>query len=320
MRFYTIRLFDPSTNQAVREWTSHPNGKYDPHALDIEFDMPVGLGHLPKGGVTVTIYGVALQDLVQARDFSGLKILLYGGMATGLPLANPKQQGLLLAGTIFQAFGNWQGTEMTLDFVVVSTKYTYQSPGNIVLNWRAGTPLSQALAQTFAVAYPGIPVSIHISPNLVQNHDEPAFFSTFQQLATWVEQITRIRFNNPVYMTPLGVSISVFDASYQPTPVQVAFTDFVGQPTWIRAQTLQIKTVLRGDIPMGGLLTLPKGLQDAPGIALTSAAAFPSQLRYKSTFKGIWRVNEARHIGHFRNPDGASWVSLFNCVPNTLPR
>lgn len=311
MRYYDIRLLQG--NQVVRSWTSHPNGKYDPHALDVEFDMPISPGHLPNGAQTISIYGVALQDLVQAQQFTGMTLEIRGGMQAGLPLANPKQAGLLVAGEVFQSFGNWEGTDMTLDFVVVGSPFTLKSPGPIVLNWVAGMTLTQALTQCFAVAYPGIPASIHIAPDIVQNHDEKAMYATFDQLASAVEQLTRLRFQQPVYMVNLGGEISVFDLNYRPTPIQFAFTDFVGQPTWIKTNEMQVKTVLRGDIQPGSLIKMPKGLQDNPGIILTAAAAFPSQIRYKSTFSGNFLVQQVRHIGRFRTPDGAAWVTVANC-------
>ena len=266
------------------------------------------------GAQSLTVHGISLQDLTQAQQFAGMQLTLKGGMQAGLPLANPRQAGLITAGYIYQSFGNWEGTEMTLDFVVLPPIYTFQSPGNLVLNWRANTTLSSALTQCLKVAYPSIPVSVNLTTDAVQAHDEAVYFSTFDQMAQWVMQITEIRTLNPVYMVNQGGRIEVFDSGYKPETIQIQFTDLVGQPTWIAANTMQVKMVLRADIQVGSIVTMPQGLQSTPGIVLTSASAYPSQIKYKTAFKGKFFVKELRHIGNFRTPDGSSWVTVANCT------
>ncbi|PRH37847.1 hypothetical protein C6V07_01690 [Burkholderia gladioli] len=247
-----------------------------------------------------------------------------GGMKAGLPLANPKQAGLIVAGQIFQSFGNWEGTEMTLDFVLNPAVYTLDQPGNIVLNWTAGTTLAQALQQTLSVAYPSVPVSINISNELVQSHDEPHRCSTLEELAQLLQEITRGNFFGSGYsgvqMSIQGGQITVSDDTYEPNTIQLAFTDFVGQPTWIETNTMQVKLVMRADIQLGTILKMPQGLQNSPGIVLTSSSSMPSNQKYKSTFQGDFVVKEVRHIGNFRAADGASWVTVVNCLGAPTPK
>ncbi len=312
MRYYDLIVAE--NGNVVREWTSHPNGKFDPGAWDIEFDIPISPGSVPTGAHTITIHGVSLQDLTQANDFAGMSLILRGGMQAGLPLANPKQVGLLEAGYIYQSFGNWEGTEMTLDFVVYPPIFTFQKPGNIVLNWTAGMELSTALKNCLSTAFPGIPVVANLTTDMVQAHDEIGIFSTFDQLAQFVHQLTEIRTLNPVFIVNQGGQIYVYDTQTNPSPIQIAFTDLVGQPTWIEPQTIQVKTVLRGDIQVGSTVSLPKGLQDRPGFVLTAAKSTPSSIKYKTAFTGNFMVSEMRHVGHSRNPDGTSWVTIMNCV------
>ncbi|AOJ70868.1 hypothetical protein WS83_20410 [Burkholderia sp. MSMB2042] len=241
-----------------------------------------------------------------------------GGMQAGLPLANPKQAGLLAAGQIWQSFGNWEGTEMTLDLVLNPAVYTLDQPGNIVLNWTANMPLAQALKQTLSIAYPTLSALINISDKLVQSHDEVHRCSTLEQLAQLLSEITQGNFLGADYagvqVTIQAGQIVVYDSTYQPNTVQLAFTDFVGQPTWIAPNVMQVKLVMRADIQLGTELLMPQGLQNTPDIVLTSAAALPSNLKYKSAFQGKFSVIEQRHIGNFRALDGASWVTIANCA------
>jgi hypothetical protein len=71
---------------------------------------------------------------------SKCRIQVFGGMSKGLPLANAVQSGLLMDGTIQQAWGNWQGTEQNINFVAQANSSrsgnfgTPDSPVNLVLN------------------------------------------------------------------------------------------------------------------------------------------------------------------------------------------
>ncbi|QRN55825.1 hypothetical protein ISN74_08000 [Dyella caseinilytica] len=243
-------------------------------------------------------------------------MVIKGGMGKGLPLVNPAQAGVLFTGQILYAFGNWQGTEQTLEFVVVPTQiYTTDEPGNFVLNWNAGQTLGQALSQTLGIAYPGVPVNMNISSSLVNSFDFPHFCSTFDQLGSLISEFTSDNFNNTVKMSMQNGSINVFDGSYQPSPIQLVFTDFIGQPTWIENSQLQIKTVLRADLALGGQVLMPQGLQNAPGVITQSGAALPGALKYKSTFDGTFSIAAMRHVGSFRSSDAGNWCTVINCVP-----
>lgn len=329
MRYYDLRLFDPQGKIAFNP-TTHPGGKLDPAALLIEFDAPTSVYAAPVGAVVLTVHGVPLEILFQARHFglwldeSGQEfqapytVELFGGMKAGLPLANPKQSGLLLSGVVLQSWGNWEGTDMTLDLLISgSGGYSVERPAPLVLVWRKGMELADALRQCLALAFPNAPLQISIRSGLVQDHDEIGTFSTLEQLGRWVEQFTRIGFRNPVHIAPAGAGFAVFDKAYKPTPIQLAFTDFVGQPTWLQPRVMQVKLVLRGDLSIGSIVKLPQGIADVPGIVLTAPRSYPgaSQAKNKSTFAGDFQIVALRHIGNSRSPDGASWATVANCVP-----
>ena len=301
--------------QPFRRWTSHPNGSYDPGALLVEFDFFSFLSADSQGLSTVTIHGVSLQDLLQAQQFAGMQISVKGGMMAGLPLADPKQAGTILQGTIFQSFGNWVGTEMTLDLVVNFSSYTYSNPGQIVLNWPANTSLKAALTSCLNVAYPTLPNKVLIGDFYTLAHDTLAFYPTIAQLASHIRSITAT-------IQPPGVDITIqpdktilaFDGTQNSgTPIPIAFDDLIGQPTWIDVNTISIMTVMRGDIQVGNVLSLPQGL-GAPGSVQTTAASQPSLLKYRTAFTGNFLVQSVRQIGNFRDPNGASWSTVFTCA------
>lgn len=314
-RYYELSLTPAGATAPTRTWTTHPNNIYDPAALQIEYDALVGPYGTPTGASTITVYGIALQDLTQAQQFAGMTLELKAGMkAPGLPLINPTQAGTILKGQIFQSFGNWEGVNQTLDFVVIPGVYTLANPGNILLDWSAGMELSDALKQTFSVAYPGVQVVMNMSSDLVQNHDEPHICATLDQLAQTVGDITEGIFDNRVNIAIQAGKIVVYDNTYRPGPVQLNFNDFIGQPTWIAVNTIQVKTVARADLQIGALVKMPQGLQNAPGFVNTTSNAFPSSIKYKSTFQDNFIVQELRQVGNFRSADAAQWSTIINCL------
>lgn len=322
MRYYDITLTQGGNTTPFRQWTSHPNGVFNPNAPDIEFDCQVASFATAAQIFTVTIHGVPLTDISQAQQFTGMQFSMKGGMQAGLPLANPMQAGLLVSGEVFQAYGNWEGTDMRLDLVIAPSSYTLSDPGNIVFNWPAGQPLSQAIKNTLAVAYPNIPVTISISDQLVQSSVEMHFCSTLQEFAQFLQDLTQGHFLGPNYsgvnLTAQNGQFFIWDSTYTPPTIQVAFSDFIGQPTWIEVNTMVMKLVLRADLQLGTQIKMPQGLQNSPGFVNTTSGSYPSSNNYQTAFQGLFNITELRHIGSYRVPDGSAWATIARCtVPTT---
>ena len=309
MRYYDLKILDKNSLAVIREWGSYPGGIYDPGALNVEFDCFVYPQAQPKGGSTISLEGIQLADLTNAKAFTGQIVQLRAGMGPGLPLVSPAQRGLIVQGQVFQAYGNWVGTEMTLDLVVVASPYTVTTPGNIVLNWRKGTPLSAALQNTLAVAYPKATLDIQISP-IVQSFDEVGFYPTLIQLAQTLSDIT----STDLTIVAAGNKITVRDRTIKPQPLELVFTDFIGQPMWIDANVIQLWTVMRADISIGSILKMPQQMTNAPGFVQTTQAAYPSQLKYKAAMQGQFVVQSVRFVGNLRAPDARSWVTVINAA------
>jgi hypothetical protein len=334
MRYYKIVITDPSSGQVFvppgfagllggASYTSFVNGQTLPSAWNIELDIPVIGQATPQGSGILRVWGISIQEINQAANLNGKNIAVYGGMQKGLPLANPAQAGLLVQGTIFQAFGNWIGTDQTLDFVIVplfgnsSTKGgvgTLAQPKNIVLNWKAGTTLASALQTSLQTAFPGSTVKININSGLVRPNDEVGFYPTLEQLSQYVLQTSLDVIKTANYP---GVNISVAGSTIAVSDnpagnVQIAFQDLIGQPTWLEGATIQMKTVMRADLPYFGAITMPKAL-------ITNSSAAPTSLiNLNATFQGGFYVTGLRHVGNFRQPTADSWVTVVDLAPNKL--
>lgn len=117
MRFYEINIFEE--NKVIKNYSSHKNGVYNPGALMVEFDIQQVCLSTPAGESRLTIWGISPADMQQARlNYNNKKIQIFAGMAAGFPLAGKHGKGLVIEGVVNQVFGNWQGTELRLDFVI----------------------------------------------------------------------------------------------------------------------------------------------------------------------------------------------------------
>jgi hypothetical protein len=309
VRFYDLAVTEPNGGSTTLHFSSYPNGSYDPGALNVIFDLYVYPQALPMGGSTVLIEGVDPALLGNAKNYAGQTVAVRGGMGAGLPLANPAQIGLLVQGEIYQVFANWIGTQINLAMVLIASPYTLQNPGNIQLNWIAGTTLATALTNTLKTAYPSATIQMNIG-DIVLSHDEKHAASTLSGLARLVNEITP----TGVQIVINGSWIRVFDSTYRPTPKVLAFTDFIGQPMWIEPAVIQARVVLRGDIQVGDIIQMPQGYANLPGFVQTTANAMPSQLNYKSAIQGQFSVLSIRHIGNLRQANGNAWATVINAA------
>lgn len=316
MRYYDIRITEPDSGKLIQQYTSHPNGKFDPNALMVEMDIPVASFHTPMNGASfVRIWGIPLQQISQANDLFQKSIEIYGGMKKGLPLANPSQSGLLVKGTIYPAFGNWIGVDMTLDLTIIGSTGSPDDPKNIVLEWRAGIPLSQAISTTLSTAFPSLKQSIQISPNLVLPNDEVGFYHSMQEFTEIIHGLSKMIIGGDypgVSITLINNTIYVQDGTQPPKAKKIAFDDLIGQPTWVQSQTIQVSCVMRADLSIDDVVTLP----NVPaGFGITQNAGTAPQYRNSSAFQGSFRINGVRHVGNSRQPTALSWLTVLTLSP-----
>lgn len=320
MRRYSIQI-EGGTGGPLGNGTydSQINGTNNPGALLVELDLPIISYDLPAGAALVRIWGISLKDISQASNNNNKNIKVFGGFGIGLPLANPAQYGLLLQGYVFQAYGNWIMNTQTLDLIVLAgsapaADVKQGAPVNLSLNWPAGTTLSDAITQALKAAYPTYTANISISPNLKFSGDLPGSYQNLKQFATYVRQVSQSIMNNPSYpgvgITLQGTTFTISDGTQtQSKATAIAFQDLVSQPTWINAPSIQFRTAMRSDLKVGDNITLPKTQ------ITNSAAAQTSLVNQTVAFQGSFQIQTMRHVGHSRQSDAASWVTVFDAFP-----
>ena len=296
-------------------------------------DLPGIAVDTSQGFGLARVWGISVAEIAQANNLNPIitsnsikykNIEIYGGMQKGLPLANPAQAGLLYSGVISQAFGNWVGRDMTLDFVcqpggqIGSSKTggigSVINPKNFSLDWPANTPLSQALQNCLKAAFPGYTVNINISSNIVRPNREPHYAPTIEQLGQYCRQtsldIVKTQGYSGVSITVQGTTINISDnSSSSGNPIQINFQDLIGQPTWIESPNIQLKTVMRGDLKIGSQIMLPQT------IVQNTSQANSYIINQKATFQGGFYVISVRHVGNFREPSGEAWVTIIEASP-----
>lgn len=331
-RYYELGLINRNTGKIATRtdgsqylWGTNLTGQYDPGALDIEFDIIVVPYDTPAGGSVVTIYGIPPADLRQSANFmgtapgKGYQFYLKGGFTAGLPLVNPAQAGVLVRGTILQSYANWEGTEMSLDFVLNADIYSPQNPGNFVLNCRAGQTLSSALKQTFSVVYPNYGQKISISDQVKWAHDEIGFWPSLAPMAQSVMEVTKGMLGDTYPGVSIWISndtIFAADGTVAPQSVkQLVYTDLIGQPRWQSLNELLVFLNLRGDISVGDHVQMPQNSAGVPGFVTTTADAANASVNLPMTFEGTFQVTQVRQLGRLRDPNAGSWSTVLYCAP-----
>ncbi len=305
-----------STSSAATQlahYTSKTNtGGNNGAALKIEFDIPAFCYGDPAGFASIKVSGVNFADIRASKNLNGATLKLQGGMAKGLPLANPSQAGLLLAGTVQQAFGNWQGTEVSLELIVSPKVGTIDQPVNLAYTWAKGDTLEAMVRQVLGIAYPGSVITGQFDPRLIYTEDAPFFYQTMTQLAQFVLETSRAIITDKTYLgaqiTPTAVGFRLFDGTEKPKAKEIRPVDMVGQPTWLDFGTLQFKVVLRADLSVGDIVKLPQGSN-----VINTAASF-TQYRDTLAFQGEFQITGIRHLGDSRQPDANAWVTVVTCV------
>lgn len=303
--------------------SQNADGTTNPGALNIELDLPTYAYHTPQGGSIIRLWGVGLAMIGQAANLNGMNFKLSAGMQKGLPLANPAQYGLIAQGSIYQAFGNWEGVDQTLDLIV---NPTFDLEAGIAFVWLPGTSLSSAVQSTLSQAFPTYNTTVNISADLQAPNSAPEA-GVYTSLAAFAKRLSELTIAagqsaigpdyQGVYITIDNQTIDVYDGEGDTAPKNwpLAFQDLIGQPTWIGAAQITFKCVMRADIQLGNTITFPQGVITPYALTSADAAAPNAPSRSKTVFQGQFSIQEVHHYGNFRQPDAQSWNTTYVAAP-----
>jgi len=349
VRYYDLTLFNAAgvpyavgangfTTGAAGQptFSSRLNGVNNPAALNVEWDIPIAPFATFQGLQSIRVWGIGLQMMAQAALLSpaspgalGAAFTLAAGMKPGLPLATAAagQARVIAQGSVFQAFGNWQGVNQTLELVVQSV--ALNPTGGIKWSWQPGQGLGAAIQNSLLAAYSASGYSVptpNVAVSIVQQQSTKNVSGAYPSLDAFasmiLEQSKAIgaqQTGNAQYpgvaIVCFGKTIYVYDYSWTGAPVQLAFQDLIGQPTWINPATVNFRAVMRGDLQVGSQVKFPTGIVSPYALTTATAAVPGTPARNASAFQGTFVVTEVHHFANFRQADADSWVTAFNAVP-----
>jgi hypothetical protein len=316
IRYYQIQITPNATSKSfapIEFSTLASNGATNGSALQVDIDIFQTLFHQPAQVGSVVVHGVDFSNIGQQSNLNGASIRISVGMSAGLPFANPFQRGEIINGTILQAFGNWQGTQVALNLLVLPSTINPDEDANLSFNWIKGTPLQQAIQTTLSIAYPTLKLFGTISPNLVFTETQPAQYFNLKTFCQYINDVSKQIINQSDY---LGACLSfqpggfyIFDGTVPSIKtINVDFVDIIGNLTWLDVATIQAKLVMRADCNIGDNIVFPKGSPT------TNTATNFSQSRNLISFDGVFQINKIRHVGSSRQPDANAWVTIVDCV------
>jgi hypothetical protein len=352
MRYYDVIIRNPTTGVLVQPtafkklnlpstYTSYVNGRSIGGALDMQMQFQSFPFASPEASSSsfIRFYGISLAEISQGNLLEGFRITVKAGMQKGLPLANPKQNGVIAEGYIYQCYGNWQGVDKTLDinfYPVGSSGGTPLNPNgklNFMFVWKKNMLLKDAIESTLAMALPTVPRRILISDQLRAKADFNAVYTTMAAFGAAIKRWTNtVEFQGIKTLSGAkysGVDISkpqndilvvdgtstAYTQNTQANPKQLEFVDLIGQPTWINGTEVNFKTVLRADISIEDYVKFPKGLSNSPYVITTPGSAVPgANSRNRLAFDGVFKIQRVFHFAQFRNPNADAWVTTFDAA------
>jgi len=328
MRFYDITIAPPladSNRFTAFSYSSQSGlGSDNYSSLRVDLDIFQNAYHQYASNGYVKVWGVDLKQLsnianlnptisTDGRTVQLCQIYVQIGMSKGLPYANPRQRGIVLQGSILQAFANWQGTEVCLDLVIVPGYVDPNSLRNITFNWKKGTELTDAVKQSLQNAYPATPVNGSFSSGLIYTEDTIAQNFDLLSLSSKVNQVSRTIKKDPNYtgaiITSNAEGFFLTDSGITPKATkQIAFTDVIGNLTWLGINTISTKVVMRGDLNIGDYISFQSG------IPVLNIVNNNSQYRNRISFNGTFFITKLHHVGSSRSPDGNAWVTIIEAI------
>ncbi|WP_336240436.1 hypothetical protein [Citrobacter werkmanii] len=325
MRRYRIEITDSKGN-AIVDNTGVAIGPYDSNdnpqgAMHITFDAYCTTQDVSNSGTMLAIFGLPLSILSQSVNLWGAKVRLYGGFSGGLPLENAEQYGLLIAGNVFNPYGNWQGTHQSLNLILSPGELLNDSGGpfSITMNGKQGEKLSDVLFRSLSAAFPNRKVRIDISQNLVLPEPWADTYTRIGPLAAMLKSnshfIQRDRDYAGVRLVLQQDEVRIYDGTVPGVDTEIKAEELIGQPTWLSTNTISFKTPMRADITLSDTVTLPINLFSGPEsvLSVSSPQAFGA-VRNTVNFTGKFLINSVRHVGAYRDASADAWVTIYEAI------
>jgi hypothetical protein len=197
-------------------------------------------------------------------------------------------------------------------------------PLNLAHNMLPNMPLSSAIQETLGRAFPQANINTAIHSGLKLPYQDAGIYQTMSQYAGYLKNLSHSIMGAKGYgglkMSSHDNNINVWDGTQPPiNEGLISVIDLVGQPTWVDQFLVHIKTVLRADLHIGDVITLPSNILMAlgPNANVIGANGPASPQRSNLSFHGSFRITKITHVGDFRSPHGSDWTTNYECSVET---
>jgi hypothetical protein len=328
MRYYEITIspsdqttvsFEPITFSSLNK-----DGSFNGSALGIDIDIFQASYNQPAQNGYIKIKGVDFRQIGQTAYLNFAKIKVSLGMSKGLPYAKEQQKGLVIDGTILQCFGNWIGTEVSLDLVIGPATYNPNATVNLTGTWTQGDTLEKVVRTMLSNAYKdknnvSVPINGSFGANLKYTETRALSYPNLQAFSKQVYDFSKQIEKSPNYLgaqiTSTATGFYLFDGVLSTQKdKRIEFEDIIGNLTWRDVATIQAKTTMRADLNLGDIISFPKG---TPALNVVNNY---SQYRNDLSFQGKFQITQLRHVGSSRQPDGNSWCTVIDAVIPGVPQ
>ncbi|UMM63145.1 hypothetical protein [Aristophania vespae] len=297
-------------------------GIYDPGALDIHFEIDeVDVTTASKS--VITIRGIDIKTIGQASNLQGAQIRLLAGTSTPphhIYNGQKRKWGLILEGTVFSSFGTWEETEMSLQLYV--TPYTTGKSFQFLTHARKGLELKYLIYREIARNFPNCTIEMNVKKNPLLPEAMQGSYSKFDEFVHFVKDTWKQLTNEFILITSRGRIIYVADQSASQEPLEIKFTELIGQPSWNGSKEISFICPVRSDIKVTDIVTLPSfssSHNNSPGTNAWGSIKLPKDPvplpKDRSLFSGQFMITDLHHLGQFRSEKGLQWVTSYKAVP-----
>lgn len=299
MRTYTLKI----DGKTISELSSK-----NLDALRIAFDLRTYTTSDLQGAM-LSLYNLPQSFYQNQSQLIDKRIELYAGFAQDSQLLKrleikPVMNTLLVSGYISNTIGDYANAK--IDFIISSSPVkTRDKTKGVLFELKKGDSVKQKIKQTLSKLYTMSQINIGgLECVAVENQTKTIYSSLdLNEIAT--------AYNCVIYTDFQGFFIGDLNPkSGESSPIEIAQNEIVGNPTYSNYSTINLTLLMRGDLKIGSVISIPTKLFATVTPTTTYITNSP-----KSFIVGKFLVTKIWHIGDSTNENPQSWVTNLNAVP-----
>jgi hypothetical protein len=300
MRYYWLEVNQTGIWQTIDRLDSD-----NPNALHIILDS-VETTNKASANITLTIHNPPNNLLT--TSFINAKMRLRAGLKSALPLANQKQIGYVMQGTVLQQIPNLTSTTTTVTYKLI----TYPVVNVYTASGSKGSLVASLIQNAMSQAGQTLLIDTTIA-TLTLNNDVDFTFNSFKAFCNYLFGA----FGIDVYQKQ-GAYLFYKGTPSTSRTVIVSWADLIGQPVGesvsgnltptgkFQIGVVQLPCHARGDITVGDTINLKINSGNSLAVATSNFNAVGST---GLDYAGQYVVTSLRHTLQSRDPNPESWCT-----------